>query len=249
MTTRPVVVIESPYKASSAEQREINIAYARAALADSLDRGEAPIAGHLLYTQVLDDDVPEQREHGINAHLAHIANASLVAVYDDLGVSAWMRQAVVEANRLGVDIDRRSIPNVAEAIAQHRGAPAASWDVSRERIRQDDAWGTPTQRELWRRMGHGSAAMLRLRGIVAAAKPILAEEEAKRICQAAWANGTGTFFDILTEEFFEAIAARDFDHLRAELIQVAATAMLGAESIDAGYVAHGLDPQQEKAGA
>ena len=46
------VVLESPYAGDVAG----NIAYARRALADSLARGEAPIAAHLLHTQVLDDE-------------------------------------------------------------------------------------------------------------------------------------------------------------------------------------------------
>ena len=48
-----LVILESPF----AGDVKRNTAYARAALRDSLLRGEAPIASHLLYTQdgVLDD--------------------------------------------------------------------------------------------------------------------------------------------------------------------------------------------------
>jgi hypothetical protein len=49
-----LVIIESPY----AGDPDGNLAYARAALADSLARGEAPFASHLLYPQVLDDMIP-----------------------------------------------------------------------------------------------------------------------------------------------------------------------------------------------
>ena len=40
------MILESPY----AGRVEENVAYARAAVRDSLLRGEAPIASHLLYT-------------------------------------------------------------------------------------------------------------------------------------------------------------------------------------------------------
>ena len=62
------VILESPY----AGDVERNVAYARACLRDSLLRGEAPIASHLLYTQpgVLDDQIPEERQMGIDAGLA-----------------------------------------------------------------------------------------------------------------------------------------------------------------------------------
>ena len=55
------VIIESPYAGSI----ELNVRYARECLKDSLERGEAPIASHLLHTQVLDDNIPSERESGI----------------------------------------------------------------------------------------------------------------------------------------------------------------------------------------
>ena len=62
------VILESPY----AGDVEENVAYARAAVRDSLLRGESPIASHLLYTQpgILMDDVPDERRLGIEAGLA-----------------------------------------------------------------------------------------------------------------------------------------------------------------------------------
>ena len=54
------VILESPYAGSVEE----NVAYARAAVRDSLLRGESPIASHLLYTQpgILRDGVPDERQ-------------------------------------------------------------------------------------------------------------------------------------------------------------------------------------------
>jgi hypothetical protein len=86
-----LVVLESPY----AGEVELNVAYARAAMRDSLLRGEAPFASHLLYTQpgVLDDDIPLEREHGIEAGWAWHEVAALVVFYIDLGYSPGMIQA------------------------------------------------------------------------------------------------------------------------------------------------------------
>ena len=66
------VILESPYAAATSEIVERNIDYAREALRDSLLRGEAPIASHLLYTQrgVLNDRIPEERALGILAGLS-----------------------------------------------------------------------------------------------------------------------------------------------------------------------------------
>lgn len=83
-----LVIIESPY----AGDVEANVEYARKALRDSLLRGEAPIASHLLYTQpnVLDDNVTHERNLGINAGLAWGEKADATVVYADLGVSNGM---------------------------------------------------------------------------------------------------------------------------------------------------------------
>jgi hypothetical protein len=58
-------------------------------LRDSLLRGEAPIASHLLYTQpgVLRDNVAGEREQGIAAGLALGPVAEATVVYFDKGIS------------------------------------------------------------------------------------------------------------------------------------------------------------------
>lgn len=86
-----LVILESPY----AGDVERNVAYARAALADSLRRGEAPIASHLLYTQpgVLDDLIPEERALGNEAGLAWGRVADAAVFYLDLGWSRGMMAA------------------------------------------------------------------------------------------------------------------------------------------------------------
>lgn len=74
-----------------------NVRYARRALLDSLERGEAPYASHLLYTQVLDDSTPEQRQHGLEAGWAWQSVVDAVVVYTDLGISAGMQAAIDSA--------------------------------------------------------------------------------------------------------------------------------------------------------
>ena len=101
----PLVVIESPY----AGDVEANVAYARAALLDSLRRGEAPLASHLLYTQVLDDQDPELRALGINAGFAWSRHADKVAVYQGRGISDGMRQGIALAESLGIEVEYREV--------------------------------------------------------------------------------------------------------------------------------------------
>lgn len=64
------VIIESPFSARSGlKDVNLNVEYARACVRDSVLRGEAPIASHLLFTQpgILDDAKPEERQLGIDA--------------------------------------------------------------------------------------------------------------------------------------------------------------------------------------
>lgn len=102
-----LVIIESPY----AGDVEANIKYARRCVRDSLSRGEAPIASHLLYTQpgVLDDDKPDERKWGIDAGLAWRAVAQASVVYTDRGVSSGMQYGIAAAERAGIPVEYRSI--------------------------------------------------------------------------------------------------------------------------------------------
>lgn len=87
-----LVVLESPYGGNTRDLIERHVKYAMACLRDCLERGESPIARHLLLTQrgVFDDKVPEERKHGIAAGNAWIAVSDAVVVYQDMGISAGM---------------------------------------------------------------------------------------------------------------------------------------------------------------
>lgn len=100
-----LVILESPY----AGDVERNVAYAKRCLYDSLSRGEAPIASHLLYPGVLDDDVPTERLWGIDAGLAWKRVADASVVYTDLGVTRGMKYGIEAAKAAGVTVEFRSI--------------------------------------------------------------------------------------------------------------------------------------------
>lgn len=104
----PIVILETPY-AGDIKQ---NLCYARAAMRDCLMRGEAPYASHLLYTQdgVLNDDIPEERDHGIQAGFAFRAVATKTVVYDDLGISHGMRLGIEHSLEQGIPVEYRRLP-------------------------------------------------------------------------------------------------------------------------------------------
>lgn len=104
------VIIESPY----AGDIEANVTYARRCVRDSVLRGEAPIASHLLFTQpgILDDSIPEERTLGIKAGLAWIGVAHYSIFYTDRGWSRGMRGALTKSlNEQRDNIKIRALDN------------------------------------------------------------------------------------------------------------------------------------------
>jgi hypothetical protein len=101
------VIIESPY----AGDVEGNVVYLRACLRDCLMRGEAPFASHAIYTQqgVLRDEVPAEREHGIQAGFAWRQAAELIVVYTDRGISRGMQYGISHALEHGMPIEYREL--------------------------------------------------------------------------------------------------------------------------------------------
>lgn len=104
-----LVIIESPY----AGDIEANVDFARACVRDSLERGEAPIASHLFYTQpgILKDEVPAEREWGINAGLAWRVVADASVVYTDRGITRGMEYGIDAAEKAGIPVEYRMLNN------------------------------------------------------------------------------------------------------------------------------------------
>ena len=100
-----IVILESPY----AGDVERNVEYAKECMKHSLLRGEAPMVSHLLYTQVLDDTIEQERELGIAAGLAwrHCADKSVV--YIDQGISQGMKHGINAAKAAGIPVEYRKI--------------------------------------------------------------------------------------------------------------------------------------------
>jgi len=103
------VIVESPYQATSQDMFTTHLNYARACMHDSLMRGEAPFLSHLLYTQVLNDDDPPQREIGLEAGFLWGFCAELVAVYIDFDISAGMQQGIQRYQQHGIPVEMRSL--------------------------------------------------------------------------------------------------------------------------------------------
>lgn len=88
-------------------------------------------------------------------------------------------------------------------------------EILAERVRQDTKWGEQNHPD-----GTGDLMSKIFR------------EKARELCDAKASMGKVTWMDILTEEFYEALAEEDQVALRKELIQVAAVAAGWVEKID-----------------
>ena len=104
------VIVVSPYRGNWL-RRLGHRAYARHAVRDSLLRGEAPLAGHLLYPQrgILREHIPAERGMGIEACAAWIELADEVAVYADYGVSEGMQNDIGVARSCQIPVVFRHI--------------------------------------------------------------------------------------------------------------------------------------------
>jgi hypothetical protein len=104
---KKLVIIESPYQG----EVSLNIEYACRCIRDSLSRGEAPIASHILYAQsgILDDCEPDERQAGIEAGLAWYRVADLCVVYADRGISRGMSNGIERATWFGRPVEVRMI--------------------------------------------------------------------------------------------------------------------------------------------
>lgn len=101
------VILESPFAGDVVK----SIHYGRTCLRDSLLRGEAPIASHLLYTQVgvLNDEDPAERMQGMSAGLAWLDSSEATVVYEDLGISSGMQHGIDMAIALGKPVEYRTL--------------------------------------------------------------------------------------------------------------------------------------------
>ena len=106
------VIVESPYKPYNTLSTATHKTYALACMRDSLRRGEAPFLSHLFYTQILNDEVYEERQQGMKAGWSWMESAELVAVYINLGVSKGMREGMVKADQLKIPIAIRLIKDL-----------------------------------------------------------------------------------------------------------------------------------------
>ena len=100
------VIVESPY----AGDIERNKLYLEQCMRDCLlNHNEAPYASHKLYTDVLDDDINNERDVGIQAGFAWGKFAHACIVYVDFGISEGMQLGIDNAKKNGIPVIMRKL--------------------------------------------------------------------------------------------------------------------------------------------
>lgn len=97
---KSIVFVCSPY----AGDIERNKRVARLVCRQLIEEGFTPIAPHLFYPEILDDNDPEARELGINLGLDILSNCTRMFVYDRNGVSEGMKKELQFAEDNNIEV-------------------------------------------------------------------------------------------------------------------------------------------------
>lgn len=96
---RPFVYICSPYRGNTAANERRAREYCRKAY----DAGYLPIAPHLLFPQFLNEDVPEERENGLEMAKALLRRCRSIAICGST-ITDGMMEEIMLANKLNLPV-------------------------------------------------------------------------------------------------------------------------------------------------
>lgn len=105
-----IIYICSPYAGNIEE----NIAFARQACGYAIRQGAVPLAPHLLYPQILNDSVPEEREIGIRLGLDILERCEELWICGDR-MSAGMKRETAYAKARGIPVRRIPVCEIMES--------------------------------------------------------------------------------------------------------------------------------------
>ena len=97
---KPLIFICSPYRGDVEANKENARNYSRFAF----EQGGIPFAPHLLFTQFLNDDVPEERDTGLCLGLELLARCNALWAFGT--PTMGMAMEIQEAKRLGIPVCR-----------------------------------------------------------------------------------------------------------------------------------------------
>ena len=99
LKNRQKIYVVSPYAGDTIRNTELAISYCQYVI----EKGKMPVASHLLYPQMLDDDDPDEREMGRMFGLALLAVCHEVWVFGK-NITDGMKEEIAEAERLNIPV-------------------------------------------------------------------------------------------------------------------------------------------------
>lgn len=117
-------IIESPFKGTSPEDRAENIKYGLMACKHAADLGFVPFASHLFFPQFLNEDVPEERQLGIEMGYDFWEKSDVILFYVDRGISSGMEKALAKAFMEGKPVRKIALKEIQNATGGHRPLPS-----------------------------------------------------------------------------------------------------------------------------
>lgn len=103
MVNSKLVYMASPYSGDV----ENNVAFAKAACHYAMEQGVTPLASHLLYPQLLDDAVPEERKLGTEMGIRLLKACDEIWVCGS-HISQGMEQEILAAKQFGIPMKQVS---------------------------------------------------------------------------------------------------------------------------------------------
>jgi hypothetical protein len=100
---REKVYICSPYRGASESEVSDNVARALKHCRLAVSKGYIPVCPHVYLTRFLDDNVPSERELGLQIGLEMLTECAELWVFGNR-VSQGMRAEIDTANRLGITV-------------------------------------------------------------------------------------------------------------------------------------------------
>lgn len=120
MSERKLVYIASPY----AGNREANVRFAKAACRYAIEQGETPVAVHLMYPQILSDDIPAERDLGMHMGLRVLETCDELWLCGN-HISAGMRAELCQAEKLGIPVRMVTAEEIEQAQSRNGFEKAA----------------------------------------------------------------------------------------------------------------------------
>lgn len=112
-TPKKATIILTPFFSEDPSKGAMFERFAKRAVRDSMNRNEAPLASHLFYYEIFNNNIQIERDMGLHSQISWIPNCDLVAVYIDFGVTQAMRVAIDVARLRGKKIEYRNITSFA----------------------------------------------------------------------------------------------------------------------------------------